>query len=830
MAAGDSDDVVLRMVLRGIDPAEAARLAAQTASAIENELRASVGRQAEAFANAQRVMSEQGRFYAKQEVAEAQKKTQELAAAAKILATEQTSAAKRTADAMTKEARRAAAEQAAAGRAAATAAKIAAAEVAQAQKAEERAALGKLRAAKQADAEIQRMGRVQAAAIAENARRDERAAEAFAIAERKKAREAEIAANKVKNSWHRTMEDLENFTIVAQGAWGIISGGFSRFKALSEEIINTTSVFSSLKGSIDGARDAVQGTVSDMDLIISKNAAMSAGLELSDGAFADVAKAADAYGDAVGIGAKEAMDSAVNSLASGNVRFLKRIGILVDVKRAEEQYASVVEKTRDNLTEEEKRAAFAAAALQQIHEKNKQLTDSPPTFALVLEQGFFGAKNAWDGLVKSIGQFEPPAGFIKVLTQMAALARAYHSNSAMAMLPGGSILAGGAAVMDVASGLTEAQEAALGFNVGGQNFNRKLTPDVDEGDPDFLTNKKYKRGSRLPKAKSAELEFTGIDRLLDARDRVKAQQDATDRAENELAALQAERLQALIKKAEDQGGVKEGGAESMVQAGQFAQFGGPFRADREKDFTAAQAHGVTAGPGKEDVQAMLTGIGDTFTKVGGETVKKQGLISQLLYGDDEPKILFDMMSETEQETFRLAQSMTEAFSLVQGSGEAMAGALGQSLAAAIGENKNFAKMLKDTTHNVLMSLATQAFTRAAFETAEGLASLALGPIGGVSASAHFAAAAAFGGVGVLAGVGARATNSSSSSAGSTPASSRGVSSFAGNSSNRDDGGSPTNVTVVINGTLGDEVGVARSVLKAFDSYEQQTGRKIGARP
>lgn len=100
-----------------------------------------------------------------------------------------------------------------------------------------------------------------------------------------------------------------------------------------------------------------------------------------------------------------------------------------------------------------------------------------------------------------------------------------------------------------------------------------------------------------------------------------------------------------------------------------------------------------------------------------------------------------------------AQQLGAAFDIMGQAGAAAVdawitgqGSMGKSFAMAAAEG--------------LRALAKQAAVHALMEAALGLASLALGPIGGVSAGAHFAAAAAFGGVAIAAGVGAKAIGSS----------------------------------------------------------------------
>jgi hypothetical protein len=72
--------------------------------------------------------------------------------------------------------------------------------------------------------------------------------------------------------------------------------------------------------------------------------------------------------------------------------------------------------------------------------------------------------------------------------------------------------------------------------------------------------------------------------------------------------------------------------------------------------------------------------------------------------------------------------------------------------------------IKQVVKDTLTGLATEALSKSIFHTAEGFASLALGPIGGLSASQHFTAAGLFAGVAATAGL-AGASISSSKGAG-----------------------------------------------------------------
>jgi len=206
-------------------------------------------------------------------------------------------------------------------------------------------------------------------------------------------------------------------------------------------------------------------------------------------------------------------------------------------------------------------------------------------------------------------------------------------------------------------------------------------------------------------------------------------------------------------------------------------------------------------------------IDQSREKAGG------GILGQVLFGDDtDLDHTYDKLSNAKRFAIDNLREISDA-------GGTMAGAIGQSLAASLGENSNFLKGLKERTHAILMALSSEAFTRAAMETAYGLASLALGPIGGVSASAHFAAAGAFAGVGILAGAGARATYSAPGAG--APSSSRSSPSFASGGGSRSGGGSSGGdaaVYITINGGFNTKDDMVRNLSAAMDELRRKTGR------
>lgn len=852
MAGGStgSDDIVMRLVLKGQEPGEAARLARMPIEAVRAEYAAGVQKIQSAFTSLHLTQTAEYQKSAKAQIKQEQEKTKVIAALLKDLEREQkasTQAALQVALAAAKErqvaekaaaaaAKAAAMESAAADKAAAressAAARALAAEIKAAERDKEASRKAALAAAKAADAEIQRMGRLQSQAIAENARRDAEAVKAVEKARAEAARAAQI-------NWRQWLEIGENAVTVYRGILDAIGMVASKARQFGEEIIATTNVFGSLQGSIESARQATQNTVSDMELIKSKNAAMAAGLDLSEQQFAEVAKAADAYGDAVGISAKDALDPMVASLAAGNERFLKRIGVLVDAQKAEEKYASVLEKTRDELTEQEKRYAFVSEAVEQLRKQNEKLNDSPPTFALTIEQAFVGAKNAWDNMIAGIGQFQVPRPLVEFFDKFGRFAREYGRQYQSAT--GDRDLFGTATktLASMASGKAGVNDAADALAARGITpFNRVLTPDQDEGDPAFLTRKRFNK----PHFEKARTPYDFLaDYLRDASRRVEAATIEAENARQDALALLGERFDPTTGKFEE----SETGAAERYADQRLEQIGSNFAGSRfspeqynrfaEAQGKAAraaqlkQAQGISlrdarAGVGNLDedfVKDLEAKIAESREKAGG------GLLGQLLFGDDTSlDQTYDKLDKFKQGAIDTAKEVADFYS---GAANQMAGAIGGALAASIGENANFKKGLKERTHAVLMSLAAEGLTRAAMETALGLASLAF-PATAADAPKHFAAAAAFGAVGVAAGIGARATNSATSAAGSTPTSVRGSSagtSSTGRSSNSS--GDNINITVVWNGGFTSDEEAERQVDRLMAAFKRRTGREPGER-
>jgi hypothetical protein len=735
VATGPENEVLLKLVAKGMNPAEAQRIASQTHQALEAELRASMGRQVAAHRAA--------------------------------------------ADATTKEAKKA------------------------------------------AEAQI---------------RETTKATQALTVAFRQVEAEAKKAAASTSVSWRRTMEDLENFTVVAMGAFTVMKGGFERFKALGEEVIRTTNIFSSLKGSIDEARAAVEGTISDMDLIIGKNQLMESGLEISDKQFADVAFAADRYADAVGISASDALTKMTAGLAAGNEKMLKKINILIDSKKAEQDYGVEIGKTVEMMTEEEKRAGFVAEALKRIGEQAKKVNDIEPTFASNLETGFVHAENAWDRLMAKIGgskgqtladqdleqvdsyDYTPAAEARRDRNRKILAARRRREQiEAEAFRQRMDSAGAEAGLLGMGGAIESAQDPYIADRLAEGSKKSILSSEKKAVDDRYDLLLDYERDAKLrfdaellkivgkPIEGEAEADLTRADRAFAGGN---FSREAYTKGMQESKAAANQRTVALGTKGFD----TDAYAKAMGEAAQ-AQASLEARMQETKE---------RAGGGL--LASLLFGDGGvekTYELIDGAFVEKEGegggLLGRMLFGPGGPEKTYAQMDQFER-------SVIDSLGLLSDAGQGMADAFGQAFASAVQGEKGFKAAMAENARAVLKSLVAQAASQAIMQTALGLANLAIGNF--AAAGLNFSSAATFGAVAGVSAVGLAALGPSPSKGGRPTESRSQTFATAPTRSSNDNGGGRSPIIINVTVNPGGEAEAGRAVLKALEAYKAQSGRDI----
>jgi len=121
---------------------------------------------------------------------------------------------------------------------------------------------------------------------------------------------------------------------------------------------------------LQAMKKATAGTISEMELMQRFNEASLLGLPLDR--FDEMLNIARGAAQSTGQSMDFMLNSIVVALGRGSKLMLDNLGIMIDVKQANEEYASVLGTTADKLTEQEKKQAFVNTALEIGNENLKR--------------------------------------------------------------------------------------------------------------------------------------------------------------------------------------------------------------------------------------------------------------------------------------------------------------------------------------------------------------------------------------------------------------------------------------------------------------------------
>lgn len=160
----------------------------------------------------------------------------------------------------------------------------------------------------------------------------------------------------------------------AQKAIQVLQQAAQVIDNVSQRAIQVNNVFGNLAFGIEGARKATRGMVTDFDLAVAANQAMSLGVTNNAKDFAELAGAAQALGARINQGPKESLDSLMTALGRGSTMMLDNLGIVLKETEAYDIYARQLGKTANQLDDNEKAEAFRKVAMQKVIEAAKGVT------------------------------------------------------------------------------------------------------------------------------------------------------------------------------------------------------------------------------------------------------------------------------------------------------------------------------------------------------------------------------------------------------------------------------------------------------------------------
>jgi hypothetical protein len=179
-------------------------------------------------------------------------------------------------------------------------------------------------------------------------------------------------------------------------ALGALAGGFALLKLAqqAEQATQAAVAFRQLSLTLGTTapealrifRDAMRGTVSDMAIMtqVSNAAILGVGSNIEE--MAEIFRIARRLGQATGRSSEEALTDIVVGIGRQSRLILDNLGLIVQVTKANEAYASKLGILVEELTDSDKRVAFLTATLDGGRHALGKLGDEVDTFALKFQQ------------------------------------------------------------------------------------------------------------------------------------------------------------------------------------------------------------------------------------------------------------------------------------------------------------------------------------------------------------------------------------------------------------------------------------------------------------
>tara|TARA_R100000008_G_scaffold47173_1_gene27902 strand:- start:1549 stop:3450 length:1902 start_codon:yes stop_codon:yes gene_type:complete len=164
-----------------------------------------------------------------------------------------------------------------------------------------------------------------------------------------------------------------------------------RFSQDAAKVQQMETAFNTMSGgatnaavAVDKLKEATNGTLSEFDLFQQANNAMVLGVTKNSDEMAQMFDMAQRLGAALGKDTKLSIESLVTGIGRQSRLMLDNIGIIVKSEEAYESYAAQLGKSKDELTDAEKKQAFMNATLDAAREKLQSL----PQEVLTTDQQF----------------------------------------------------------------------------------------------------------------------------------------------------------------------------------------------------------------------------------------------------------------------------------------------------------------------------------------------------------------------------------------------------------------------------------------------------------
>lgn len=138
----------------------------------------------------------------------------------------------------------------------------------------------------------------------------------------------------------------------------------SKFTAVSKGFDNLAKSAGFSANTLDKLTKATDGTMNSIELMTQANNAMLLGIVDSDDQMANLFDTSQRLAEALGKDTAFGIESMVTGLGRQSKLMLDNLGIMVDIEKANKDYAESLNKTTAELTDNERKQAFVNAAMQ----------------------------------------------------------------------------------------------------------------------------------------------------------------------------------------------------------------------------------------------------------------------------------------------------------------------------------------------------------------------------------------------------------------------------------------------------------------------------------
>jgi hypothetical protein len=174
----------------------------------------------------------------------------------------------------------------------------------------------------------------------------------------------------------RSLGQLRNKILLVSFAFGGMTATIGKAVKEATKVQTLTRSFVNLGGqvgitesSLQKLRDATNGTVTDTELLIQANNALLLGIVQNEDQLAAMFDAAQRLAQAVGQDAVFGIESLTTGIGRQSRLMLDNLGIIVDTKKAYEDYAKANDLTVKSLTDFQRKQAFISATMDSVNEK-----------------------------------------------------------------------------------------------------------------------------------------------------------------------------------------------------------------------------------------------------------------------------------------------------------------------------------------------------------------------------------------------------------------------------------------------------------------------------